>query len=388
MDGRTYMDNAAATRLSEKALNAMLPFFREEYGNPSAIHSHGIAAKNALEEARRRVAKALGALNTEIFFTSGGTESDNWAIRSVLETKGSKGKHIVSSAFEHNAVLKTLEKLETEGFEVTLLKPDKRGRITAEALDAAIRPDTVLATLMMANNVVGTILPVKAFAEVARAKGVTFHTDAVQAVGHLPVKVRDLDVDLLSLSAHKFHGPKGVGVLYSKIPRLPAPLLAGGGQERGGRSGTENVAGAVGLSVALEECVENLPARTERLTSMRDRLVKGILELPGARLTGDPENRLPGHASFVFDGIKHSVFVVNGLNDLGVSVSSGAACSASSQEASHVLAAMGHDKGETHKALRITLSVENTPVEVEEVIEKVVRVVSNERGRPEIVTMF
>ncbi|MDR2200301.1 MAG: cysteine desulfurase [Deltaproteobacteria bacterium] len=382
MPPRIYADNAATTRLSEKALEAMLPYFREEFGNPSAIHSYGVEAKKALEDARRRTAKVLGALSTEIFFTSGGTESDNWAIRGVAEQKGGKGGHIVSSRAEHNAVLKTLEKLEGEGFETTYLEPDRLGRISPEDLERSIRPDTILISLMTANNVTGTIQNVKELARVASLRRVAFHTDAVQAAGHVPVNCRDLGVDLLSVSAHKFHGPKGVGVLYAKIPRLPPPLLTGGGQERGGRSGTENVPGAVGLATALEEAAERTREAPGALEALRDRLISGILEIEGAALTGDPVNRLPGHASFVFEGIGHSARLVNSLNEAGICASSGSACSASSQEASHVLLSMGYSPREALGSLRLTLSHENTMEEAEFIIEKVRESALRHRTRP------
>jgi cysteine desulfurase len=385
---RIYVDNAATTRLSEKALKAMLPYFREEFGNPSAIYSYGVDAKNALEDSRRKVAKALGAMNTEIFFTSGGTESDNWAIHSVCEQKSSKGKHIISTAMEHNAILKTLQKLEEQGYEVTLLQPDKNGQVTPKDLEKAIRPDTILISIMMANNVAGTILDIRELAKVGNKNNITFHTDAVQAAGHIPINVRDLGVDLLSISAHKFHGPKGMGALYSKIPRLPPPYITGGGQERGGRSGTENVAGAVGLAVALEECVSDMEERKKALSSMRDKLIEGILQIEGSSLTGDPIRRLPGHASFVFDKIRHSVFVINLLNERGICASSGSACAASSQEASHVLMAMGYSKEDAFRSLRLTLSHENTLNEIEVLIESVKEIVQYERIRPEIMTLF
>jgi cysteine desulfurase len=345
-------------------------------------------AKNAMEEARRKVAKSLGAMPTEIFFTSGGTESDNWAIHSVCDFKGAKGKHIVTSAIEHNANLKTFQKLETLGYEVTLMTPDRYGQITPEDLDKVIRKDTILVSIMLANNVVGTILPIKELAKAAHDKGVMFHTDAVQAAGHIPINCRDLDVDLLSISAHKFHGPKGIGALYSKIPKVPIPYIKGGGQERGGRSGTENVPGIVGLSVALEESVNNLKKDTIYLKELRDKLTKGVLELEASFLSGDPVNRLPGHASFVFEGIKHSVFLINKLNEVGICASSGSACAASSQEASHVLIALGYTKDEAYKTLRITLSNENTSEEIDILIEKIKLFVHEERTRPDIITLF
>lgn len=360
-----YMDHSATTQLSEGALQAMLPYFREEFGNPSAVYSYGQTAKNTLEKCRNRAAKCLGALSTEIYFTSGGTESDNWVIRSVCREKRAQGKHIITTAIEHNAVLRTLQDLEEDGFEVTYLQPDAKGQITAEQLEEAIREDTILVTIMLANNVVGTILDIPALAAVARRHRVLFHTDAVQAVGHIPLNVRKLGVDFLSVSAHKFNGPKGVGILFSKIPLRIRPLLAGGGQEKGFRSGTENIPGIVGMVTALEEHIAGMEADTAHLQEMRDRLTAAVLELPGVYQTGDPTNRLPGFCSFVVERVSHSVLLVNKLNELGVCVSSGSACSAASKEASHVLLALGYEKALASASLRVTLGEENTDEEVD-----------------------
>jgi len=365
---RIYMDHSATTALSETALSAMLPYFREEFGNPSAIYSYGQSAKNALEKCRERVGKCIGALRSEIYFTSGGTESDNWVIRSVCRSRKSAGRHIISTEIEHNAVRRTLEQMQEDGFEVTFLKPDRLGRITPEQLEAAIRPDTILISIMMANNVVGSVLRIRDLARVARSHRVLFHTDAVQAVGHIPVNVRELGVDFLSLSAHKFNGPKGVGALYCRLPNRLKPLLTGGGQEKEGRSGTENVPGIVGMTAALEEAVTLMSARTEHLTRLRDRMIAEILTIPGFHLTGDPDNRLPGFCSFIVDGVEHSVYLVNKLNEHSVCVSSGSACTVSSREASHVLLALGYDKSQSSRSLRITLGPENTEEEVDRVI--------------------
>ena len=360
-----YLDHAATTALSEAALNEMLPCFREVYGNPSAVHDAGQAAKNAVERSRDRVAKAIGALRTEITFTSGGTESDNWVIRGVCRQRGSRGRHIIASAIEHNAVRRTLEDMQTQGFSVTFLEPDALGRIAPEQLEAAIRPDTILVSVMLANNVVGTILDIPALVAVARKRRVLFHTDAVQAVAHIPVNVRALGVDFLSISAHKFGGPKGVGALYSRLPNRLPPLLTGGGQEREMRSGTENVPGIVGMAAALEESVGNLPETQPRLSALRDDLIRQVTAIPGVHLTGDPVNRLPGFASFVVEGISHSVLLVDEMNLMGYGVSSGSACSAASKEASHVLTALGYDKSLASAALRITLGPENTREEID-----------------------
>lgn len=377
-----YMDHSATTPLSEEALNAMLPYMREQFGNPSAVYSYGQTAKNAVEKSRDRVARAIGALRTEIFFTSGGTESDNWVIRSVARMK--KTGHIITSAIEHNAVLKTVEQLETDGFDVTYLVPDQEGHIAPEQLEAAIRPDTILISIMLANNVVGTVLDIKALAAVARRHRVLFHTDAVQAVGHIPINVRALGVDFLSISGHKFCGPKGVGAVFCRMPNKLEPLLTGGGQEKERRSGTENVPGIVGMAEALNEATAALDTTVPYLYDMRDRLIDGVTSIPGISLTGDPKNRLPGFCSFVVGGISHSVLLVNALNELGYCVSSGSACSASSREASHVLLALGYEKNEASASLRITLGPENTETEVDGVVKAIKNCV--ERLRTECVT--
>ncbi|MDO4621972.1 MAG: cysteine desulfurase family protein [Eubacteriales bacterium] len=366
-----YMDHSATTRLSDQALEAMLPYFTEEYGNPSAVYEYGKNAKNAVEKCRNRIAKCLGALSTEIYFTSGGTESDNWVIRSICREKREKGKHIISTEIEHNAVRRTLEQMEEDGFEVTYLKPDARGQITPEQLEEAIREDTILITIMYANNVVGTILDIPALSAVARKHRILFHTDAVQAVGHIPINVRKLGVDFLSVSAHKFNGPKGVGILFCKIPYRIKPLLTGGGQEKEYRSGTENVPGIVGMTVALEEHMAHLEENTEYLTRMRDHLIREVGAIPGVHLTGDPEHRLPGFCSFVMEGISHSVLLVNKLNEMGICVSSGSACSASSKEASHVLLALGYEKQLASASLRVTLGMDNTEEDVETAIQAI-----------------
>ena len=381
MEKIIYVDNAATTAVSEKALAAMLPCFREHYGNPSSIHCQGQAAQSALENARRTAAAAIGAYNNEIFFTSGGTESDNWAIHSIAELKQERGRHIISTAIEHNAVLKTLAKLQKRGFEITLLPPDKYGQITADQLAKNIRADTILVSIMTANNVVGTILPIKELCETAHKNGVIFHTDAVQAVSHIPINVRTLGVDLLSMSAHKFHGPKGTGALFSKLSLLPPPYLTGGGQEKGFRSGTENVPGIVGLAAALKDGTDNLSQNTAKVTSMRDKLIENVLKIPGAFLTGDPVRRLPGHASFIFEGIEQAVFIINKLNEHGICASSGSACSASSKEASHVLTAMGYDKHISHGTLRITLCEYNTQEEIDIIIQRLPAIIAEIRSK-------
>jgi cysteine desulfurase len=378
---RIYVDNSATTAVSERALSAMLPCFRENFGNASAIYSYGQEAKKILEDSRRAVAKAIGAYNNEIYFTSGGTESDNWAIHSVCELKSKTGRHIIAGAIEHNAVLRTLEKLGKQGYEITLLQPDKNGRISPEKLENAIQNDTILISLMMANNVVGTTLNIKELCAVAHKRGIIFHTDAVQAAAHMPINVRQLGVDLLSISAHKFHGPKGVGAMFAKIPLMPAPYITGGGQEKGGRSGTENIAGIAGMAAAIEEGTENLGDNTKYVTALRDRLIENTLKIPGAYLTGDAEQRLPGHASFVFEKIDQSVYIINALNDEGICASSGSACSASSTEAPHVLSAMGYDEKISRSALRISLSHYNTEEEIDRINEKLPAIIAELRRR-------
>ncbi|MDR1079424.1 MAG: cysteine desulfurase [Deltaproteobacteria bacterium] len=399
-----YMDNSATTMVSDEALAAMLPLFRESYGNPSALYDMGRAAFKALEDARASVAASLGALKSEIFFTSGGTESDNWAIagaadaaeaaalRSCLGGRGEtagpapggaggRGKfHMITSAVEHSAVLKPLQRLERRGWEVTVLPTDRTGAVSPDALEAAIRPDTALVSVMAANNVVGTVQDVKALAGVCRRRRVLFHTDAVQAAGHMPLNVRDWDADMVSVSSHKFHGPKGTGALFCKVPRRPDPLVLGGGQERGGRSGTENVHGACGMAAALAAAVRGMDADSARLRSMRDRIIEGALKIPGVLLTGDPRRRLPGHASFVVEGIRHSALLITMLNERGVCASSGSACTVASKEADHVLQALGYG-WEPFASLRLTLSVYNTDEEVEHVLDVLPECVAELRRR-------
>lgn len=374
-----YADNAATTRLSDRALQAMLPYFQEHYGNPSSLYRHAQQAKEALEEARKTVARCLNASPEEIFFTSGGTESDNWAILKGVEGQVKKGKHIITSAIEHHAVHHTLRALEQQGYEVTYLPVDERGQISPAELERAIRPDTALITVMAANNEVGTILPAAEIGAVARRRGVLFHTDAVQAAGHIPVDVEKWKVDLLSLSAHKFHGPKGVGVLYRRKGVFLPPLIHGGGQERGLRSGTENVAGAVGLAAALQDAVEHLKENGARLTALRDRLIAGVLNIPRSRLTGDPVNRLPGTASFVFECVEGESILLR-LDGEGVCASTGSACSSASLEPSHVLLAMGIPHEIAHGSLRLTLCEGHTEEDVDYLIEKVTEVVGGLRA--------
>ncbi|SHH53442.1 cysteine desulfurase [Sporobacter termitidis DSM 10068] len=360
---RIYADNAATTAVSDAALSAMLPYFKECYGNPSATHSFGTEAKRGLEEARSTVARALGARVNEIYFTSGGTESDNWALYAAAELRKKKGSHIVITEIEHSAVYRTAKEMEKKGFDITFLPVDREGHVTPEQLEDAIRDNTVLVSIMMANNEIGTILPIRELCAVARKRGVLFHTDAVQAAGHIPVDAVGLGVDMLSVSGHKFGGPKGVGALYVNLRTVVPPMIIGGGQEKGRRSGTSNVPGAVGMAAALEDAVLHMGENAQKIAILRDRLISGVLQLPQAELTGDPVHRLPGLASFVFSGVEGEV-LVSLLNEAGICVSSGSACSAGSGEPSRVLKAAGYDGTSASAAIRFSLSENNTSDDV------------------------
>jgi len=362
-----YADNAATTALSETALQAMLPYLTEHYGNPNSIYSIGRAARRAVEDARKKVAEAIGALPEEIIFTSGGSESDNWAVTGTVRKLAAKGKHIISSQIEHHAMLHTLQALEKSGCEVTYLPVDPLGRISLDDLRAAIRPDTILISIMTANNEIGTVMPVREIGQVAKEAGVLFHTDAVQAVGHIPINVKEMNLDMLSLSAHKFRGPKGVGALYVKKGyRLP-PMILGGAQERNSRAGTENVAGIVGLAAALQDAVQHMEENTRKVKALRDRLIGGVLKSPYTRLTGDPDNRLPGLASFVIEYIEGESLVLS-LDAQGVCASSGSACSSGSLDPSHVLMAIGLPHETAHGSLRLSLGENNTDQDVDDIL--------------------
>ncbi len=373
---RIYADHAATTKMSRTAIDAMLPYFDQIYGNPSSLYSIGQEAKEALDDARERVAKVLGATPREIYFTSGGSEADNQAIRSAAVLGKRKGKtHIISTAFEHHAVLHTLKKLEKEGFTVTYLDVHKEGLVTAEQVREAIRPETCLVTIMYANNEIGTIQPIREIGAVCREAGVLFHTDAVQAVGHIPVNVQEDNIDMLSLSAHKFHGPKGTGVLYARRGIILTNLIEGGAQERGKRAGTENLAGIMGMTAALEEAVREMPEVNARLTKLRDRLIEGLEEIPHGELNGDRTHRLPGNVNFCFEGIEGESLLLL-LDDRGVCASSGSACTSGSLDPSHVLLAIGRPHEVAHGSLRLSLGVENTAEDVEEIIRAVKDVVA------------
>ena len=371
-----YLDNAATTRVSDAALDAMLPYFRQQYGNPSSLYAFGQEAKEALERARETVAGVLNCEPREIIFTSGGSEADNQAIRSAAAIGARAGKrHIISTAFEHHAVLHTLSKLEKEGFEVTLLDVHSDGLVRVEELAAAIRPDTCLVTVMYANNEIGTIQPIAEIGRVCRERGVLFHTDAVQAAGHLPIDVRAQNIDLLSLSAHKFHGPKGVGALYARRGTALTNLIEGGAQERGKRAGTENTAGIAGLAAALDEAARNMERDSAKMTALRERLIAGLLRIPHSALNGDAERRLPGNVSFCFEGIEGESLLLL-LDDKGICASSGSACTSGSLDPSHVLLAIGRPHEVAHGSLRLTLSEDTSEADIDYTIKAVTEVVA------------
>jgi len=377
---QVYLDNAATTRMSRAAIEAMLPYMGEVYGNPSSLHTMGQRAKEALEEARVDVACCLGAEPGEIYFTSGGSEADNQAILTAAAQGEKKGKkHIITTAFEHHAVLHTLKKLETRGFEVTYLPVGSFGNVTAAEVAAALREDTCLVTVMTANNEIGSILPIAEIGAVCREKKVPFHTDAVQAVGHIPMSVKEMNIDMLSLSAHKFHGPKGVGVLFARKGILPVSLIEGGAQEKGRRAGTENVAGVKALAAALKEATDGLAKNMPRIAALRDRLIAGLSVIPHSTLNGDPVSRLPGNVHFCFEGIEGESLLLL-LDECGVEASSGSACTSGSLDPSHVLLAIGRPHEIAHGSLRLTLSEYTTEEEVDYAIGAVRSVVERLRA--------
>ncbi len=374
---QVYADNAATTKMSKVAIDAMLPYFDNIYGNPSSLHSLGQEAKEVLEEARKTVAHCLGCEPREIIFTSGGSEADNQAIISAARYGERKGKkHIISTAFEHHAVLHTLEKLEKEGFEVTLLDVRNNHNITAQQVKDAIRPDTCLVTTMYANNEIGSVLPIAEIGAICKEAGVPFHTDAVQAVGHLDIDVKVQNIDLLSLSAHKFHGPKGVGALYARRGFPLTNVIDGGAQERGKRAGTENIAAICGMAAALKDACDHREENMAKVAAMRDRLIAGIKEqISHCDLNGDPVNRLPGNVSFCFEGIEGEALLLM-LDAYGVCASSGSACTSGSLDPSHVLLAIGRVHDVAHGSLRLSLSEYNTEEEVDHILQVVPQVVS------------
>ncbi|MDE6504665.1 MAG: cysteine desulfurase NifS [Clostridia bacterium] len=370
-----YVDNAATTAMSDTAINAMLPYLKEIYGNPSSLHTAGQIAKEALDSAREKIAECLNCEAREIYFTSGGSEADNQAIRSAALNGARKGKkHIISTAFEHHAVLHTLKKLEKEGFEVTYLDVHSNGLITAAEVEAAIRRDTALVTVMYANNEVGTIQPIREIGDVCRRAGVVFHTDAVQAVGHIPVDVKADNIDMLSLSAHKFHGAKGAGALFVKRGIPLQTFVEGGAQERGKRAGTENLAGIASMAAALQEACENMEINCKKERLLRDKLIAGLLKIPHSKLNGDIENRLPANVNICFEGIEGESLLLL-LDAKGICASSGSACTSGSLDPSHVLLALGLPHEVAHGSLRLSLSENNTEEEVEVILEEVPKVV-------------
>lgn len=371
-----YADNAATTRTSKTALDAMLPYFEKVYGNPSSLHTAGQEAAEALAAAREKIASLLGADPRQITFTSGGSEADNQAIQTAAAVGARKGKkHIISTKVEHHAVLHTLKKLEKQGFEVTLLDVNRYGTVSAEDVKKAIRPDTALVTVMFANNEIGSVFPIAEIGAVCREAGVIFHTDAVQAVGHLEVNVERQNIDMLSLSGHKFHGPKGVGALYVRKGIPLTTLIEGGAQERGKRAGTENIPAIVGMAAALEEAVANMEKNAAYLIPLRDRLIEGLTAIPHTVLNGDPVNRLPGNVNLCFEGIEGESLLLM-LDEEGICASSGSACTSGSLDPSHVLLAIGLPHEVAHGSLRLSLSEENTPEQIEHIISVVPKVVS------------
>ena len=371
-----YADNAATTKMSKLAIDAMLPYLETVYGNPSSLHTVGQEAKEALESARARVAACLGCEPREIYFTSGGSEADNQAIISAAYVGARKGKkHIISTAFEHHAVLHTLKKLEKEGFEITLLDVKNNHNITADQVKNAIREDTCLVTCMYANNEIGSVLPISEIGAVCKEAGVPFHTDAVQAVGHLHINVKEQNIDMLSLSGHKFHGPKGVGALYARRGLMLTNVIEGGAQERGKRAGTENIAGIAALAAALEDACAHMDENAKKVTAMRDRLIEGLRKIPHCALNGDPVNRLPGNVSFCFEGIEGESLLLL-LDAQGVCASSGSACTSGSLDPSHVLLAIGRVHDVAHGSLRLSLSHYNTEEEIDHILKAVPEVVT------------
>ena len=377
---RIYMDNAATTRVSKPVLEAMLPYLTEVYGNPSSIHSFGRDARKALDRAREQVANALGAEPQEIYFTGCGTESDNWAIRGGAYAKRSKGKHLITSAIEHHAVLHAMAQLEVEGFEVTYLPVDADGLVNPEDLEKAFRPDTTLVSIMMANNEIGTIQPIAELAKIVKAHGALFHTDAVQAIGSVAIDVKSLGVDMLSLSGHKFHAPKGVGALYLKKGVKINTLMQGGAQERKQRPGTENIASIVGMGVAIEKAAATIAERNAYLTPLRDRLIEGTLNsIPEVRLNGHPTKRLANNVNVSVRYIEGEALLLS-LDLVGIAASSGSACTSGSLDPSHVLLAIGLPHEIAHGSLRFSLSEESTLEEVEYVIAELKKIVERLRA--------
>lgn len=371
-----YADNAATTCVSKTALDAMMPYLTEQYGNPSSLYAFAQNAKEALENARKTVADIIGAQPKEIYFTSGGSEADNQAIVSMAKVGALKGKkHLISTKFEHHAVLHTLKKLEKEGFEVTLLDVHEDGVVRLEDLEAAVREDTALVTIMFANNEIGTVQPIKEIGEFCRARKIPFHTDAVQAAGHMPINVQEMNIDLLSMSGHKFHAPKGVGVLYAKTGMPLFNIIEGGAQERGKRAGTENIPGIVALAAALKESVDNMEANTAKIIPMRDKLFTELSKIPHSKINGSLEHHVPGTVNMCFEGIEGESLLLL-LDAKGVCASSGSACTSGSLDPSHVLLSLGLPHEVAHGSLRLSIGEYNTMEEIDHIINVVPEVVS------------
>lgn len=377
---RIYADNAATTKISQTAMKAMISAMENSYGNPSSIHQIGMAANDALQTAREQIARCLGCMPKEIFFTSGGTESDNQAIVSaaMLGAKQNK-RHIISTAFEHHAVLHTLRRLKEQGFEIQLLDVGAEGNITAAQVEEAIRPDTCLVTVMFANNEIGSVLPIAEIGEACRAHGVLFHTDAVQAAGHIQVNVKKQNIDMLSLSAHKFHGPRGIGALYVKRGIELTSLMEGGGQERGKRPGTENLPAIMGMAAALKEECTLMEQNEAKVTAMRDRLIQGLSQIPYSILNGSREKRLPGNVNFCFEGVSGESLLLL-LDSRGICASSGSACASGALDPSHVLLSLGLAPEIAQGSLRISLDISNTEEEIDYMLEVIPQVVEQLRG--------
>lgn len=372
---RIYVDNAATTKMNAAVAEEMIPFMTEYYGNPSSIYLEGREAKRAVEKSREQVAKAISAEPKEIYFTGSGTEADNWAVRSAASAYSNKGKHIITSSVEHHAVLHTCQDLEKQGYEVTYLPVDKYGRVSVEDLRNSIRPDTILVSIMFANNEIGTIMPVKEIGAVCRENGVLFHTDAVQAIGMCEIDVEELNIDMLSLTAHKFHGPKGAGALYVRQGVKLTPFITGGAQERGKRAATENVPGIVGLGKAIELAAENIPERQKKLSELRDYYIEKVLnKIPYSRLNGHPKDRLPGNANISFQFIEGEGMLLR-LDMKGISASSGSACTSGSLDPSHVLLAIGLKHEEAHGSLRVSFDETNTKEQVDYIVDELADII-------------
>ena len=377
---RIYADNAATTKISQTAMKAMISAMENSYGNPSSIHQIGMAANDALQTAREQIARCLGCMPKEIFFTSGGTESDNQAIVSAAMLGAKKNKrHIISTAFEHHAVLHTLRRLKEQGFEIQLLDVGAEGNITAAQVEEAIRPDTCLVTVMFANNEIGSVLPIAEIGEACRAHGVLFHTDAVQAAGHIPVNVKKQNIDMLSLSAHKFHGPRGIGVLYARRGTELTSLMEGGGQERGKRPGTENLPAIMGMAAALKEECTLMEQNEAKVIAMRDRLIQGLSQIPYSILNGSREKRLPGNVNFCFEGVSGESLLLL-LDSRGICASSGSACASGALDPSPVLLSLGLAPEIAQGSLRISLDISNTEEEIDYMLEVIPQVVEQLRG--------